>query len=220
MLVSAPHDGQDAGKRSARQLAQSLARLRQDGVPQDLWLFAYGSLIWRPEFEVKHQQLACVRGYHRALRMHSRLYRGTPEQPGLVLALLSGGSCRGMLYQVEAARAEHTLHQVWEREMVSGVYEPRWLACHTPEGGVRHALAFTLPRRSPSLTAPLDESQLVHVLRHACGRYGSTLDYLQRTVQSLRSHGIHDRELERQYRIAVQHGLCEAAAAGPVQIPA
>ena len=57
-------------------------------------------------------------------------------------------------------------------------------------------------------------------LRHACGRYGSTLDYLQRTVQSLRSHGIHDRELERQYRIAVQHGLCEAAAAGPVQIPA
>lgn len=217
MFVS-QSDSQDAGnrqQRSTRQLAQHLARLRRDnGQPQDLWLFAYGSLIWKPEFEFSHQQPARIQGYHRALRMHSRLYRGTPEQPGLVLALLSGGSCRGMLYRVDASRAEATLRQVWEREMVSGVYEPRWLACHTVDGGMRHALAFTLSRRSPSWTGPLDEAQLVHVFRHACGRYGSTLEYLQRTVHSLRAHGIHDRELERQYHLAVRHGLCcEASAA-------
>lgn len=189
-------------------LAQHLARLRAGGRPQDLWLFAYGSLIWRPEIEVAEQQLARVRGYHRALRMQSRLYRGTPEQPGLVLALLSGGSCQGLLYRVAAAQAEAALRQLWAREMVTGVYEPRWLRCHGAHGEQR-ALAFTLSRRSSHLTGPLDEGQLLQVFRHAQGRYGSTLDYLQRTVHSLRGHGIRDRELERQYHLAASHGLCE-----------
>lgn len=214
-LESGPESSRVARRHDARQLAAHLARLRQpDGRLQDLWLFAYGSLIWKPEFEFSQQLIARVQGYHRALRMRSRLYRGTPEQPGLVLALLSGGSCRGMLYRVDATRAEATLRQVWDREMISGVYEPRWLSCHAADGSTRQALAFTLSRRSPNCTGALDEAQLVHVLRHASGRYGSTLEYLQRTVHSLRAHGIHDRELERQYHLALRHGLCCEPAAG------
>jgi glutathione-specific gamma-glutamylcyclotransferase len=210
MLVSSPDSNHEVSGQSARQLAQHLARLRAvDGRPQDLWLFAYGSLIWRPDFDYQSQCLARVQGYHRALRMHSHLYRGTLEQPGLVLALLSGGSCRGMLYQVGAAQAEEALQRLWAREMITGVYEPRWLRCQTA-AGLQTALSFTLSRRSPNWTGPLDENQLLHVFRHACGQYGSTLDYLQRTVQSLRAHGIHDRELERQYHLAARHGLCEA----------
>jgi cation transport protein ChaC len=202
MLALNAHVEPDA--RSARLLAQCRERLAPPG--QDLWLFAYGSLIWRPEFEFKSQQLARVQGYHRTLRMHSQLYRGTPEQPGLVLALLSGGSCRGMLYQVDASQAQETLARIWQREMITGVYEPRWLACRTAQGS-QQALAFTLSRRSPFWTGPLDESQLLHVFRHARGHYGSTLEYLQRTVLSLRAHGIHDRDLERQYHLASRHGL-------------
>lgn len=204
---------QQGAERSQRLLEQCLARWRESGRTQDLWLFAYGSLIWRPDLELAGQQPARVLGYHRALRMRSRINRGTPEQPGLVLALLSGGSCQGLLYRIEASRAEASLRQLWEREMPSGVYDPRWLNCHGAQGP-RSALAFTLSRRSPSWTGAIDDERLLHILRHARGRYGSTLDYLRSTVHSLRAHGIRDRELERQYHLAAAHGLCEALPRG------
>lgn len=177
------------------------------GDADDLWLFAYGSLIWRPDFEYAERLPARVHGFHRCLKMRSRTNRGTHAQPGLVLALVSGGSCRGLLYRVPAADGEAVLERLWEREMPSGVYEPRWLRCETA-GGSRRALAFTLSRTSPSWTGCLPEAELVHIFRHARGRYGSTLDYLLRTVQGLREHGIRDAELERQCQIAARHGLC------------
>lgn len=191
-------------------LERTLAQWRlhgADGAPQDLLLFAYGSLIWRPDFEFSAQRLAKVHGYHRSLRMRSRINRGCIEQPGLVLALLPGGSCRGLVYQVPAANGEAVLRTLWEREMVTGVYEPRWLPCITTDGAER-ALAFTLSRRSPSWTGDLADHELLHIFRHARGRYGTTLDYLMRTVLSLREHGIHDAELERQWRLAANDGLC------------
>ncbi len=70
------------------------------GGSDDLWIFGYASLIWRPDFEFAESRLASVHGWHRALRMWSRVNRGTPEVPGLVFALLSGGSCRGVAYRV------------------------------------------------------------------------------------------------------------------------
>lgn len=199
----------EAQERSRRLLNACLDRLTEGGQAQDLYLFAYGSLIWRPDMELLSQQPAKVLGYHRALRMRSRINRGTPEEPGLVLALLSGGSCQGLLYRVAAGQAEATLRRLWEREMPTGVYDPRWLNCQTATGQ-QAALAFTLSRHSPNWTGALDDARLLHILRHAQGRYGSTLEYLLRTVQSLRLHGIADRELERQYRLAAAHGLCEA----------
>ena len=75
----------------------------QWGGQNDLWVFGYASLIWRPEFEFAEQRPAQVRGYHRALKMWSRVNRGTPERPGLVFALLTGGSCKGMAYRVPRA---------------------------------------------------------------------------------------------------------------------
>lgn len=187
--------------------------LRQRQPQQALHLFAYGSLIWKLEFEFRSVQAARVHGYHRCLRMRSQLYRGTELQPGLVLALISGGSCEGMLYEIAPDQADTVLRQVWAREMISSAYTPRWLACRS-RGGQRlgNALAFTLSRHSPNLVSPLGEADLLGVLRHARGRYGSTLDYLYQTVKSLRSHGIHDRELERQIALAVKHELCEAPA--------
>lgn len=192
-------------ERSAHLLRRTTAEWRASG--DDLLLFAYGSLIWRPEFEHTQALPARVLGFHRVLRMRSRVNRGSPQQPGLVLALISGGSCRGLVYRVPREAGEQALPRLWAREMPNGVYEPRWLNCDTPQGRLR-ALAFTLSRQSPNWTGPLHEAELLHIFRHASGRYGTTLDYLLRTVQGLREHGIHDVELERQARLAAQHGLC------------
>jgi len=195
--------------------------LRQRQPQQALRLFAYGSLIWKPEFDFRTAQAARVHGYHRCLRMRSQLYRGTEHQPGLVLALISGGSCEGVLYEIAPEQADAVLRQVWAREMISSAYTPRWLTCRARDGGhLGHALAFTLPRGSPSLVGPFAEDELIRVLRHARGRYGSTLDYLQQTVHSLRAHGIRDRELERQYALALRHQLCEAPAEQKLRQPA
>ncbi len=172
----------------------------------DLWVFGYASLIWNPEFEAAEQRLAQVHGYHRALRMRSRVNRGTPELPGLVFALLSGGACRGLVYRIPARRAHDELERLWAREMPTGVYDPRWLACHTPGGTVR-ALAFTLSRRSPNYTGRIDDDELLPILRQARGRYGTTLDYLLRTAHALRQHGIADREIERLVALARRERL-------------
>ncbi len=174
----------------------------------DLWVFGYASLIWRPEFEPDEQRPAFVHGYHRALRMVSRINRGTPERPGLVFALLSGGACRGLVYRVDARRAHDELERLWAREMPTGVYDPRWLDCRTPHGPVR-ALAFTLSRRSPNYTGRLGDEALVAILRDARGRYGTTLDYLVRTAHALRHHGIADREIERLVALARRHRLLD-----------
>jgi len=177
--------------------------VRRWGGADDLWVFGYASLIWRPSFDAAEQRSATVHGWHRALHMRSRVNRGTPERPGLVFALVSGGSCRGVAYRIERERAHDELQRLWEREMPTGVYDPKWLACRTPHGPVR-ALAFTLSRRSPNHTGALPDDEMLTILREARGRYGSTLDYLLETAESLRRCGIRDREIERLVQLAAR----------------
>jgi cation transport protein ChaC len=162
---------------------------------QDLWIFGYASLIWRPEFEILEKHPTKVQGWHRALKMWSRLNRGTPECPGLVFALLSGGSCQGLVFRTSASQVRQTIEQLWLREMPNNVYTTRWLQCPTPQGPV-NALAFTLPRSSPSYTGNLSPAQYQHIFQNATGRYGTTLDYAKETFQSLKQQGIHDKALE------------------------
>ena len=176
-----------------------LARTRAEwGGRRDLWVFGYASLLWRPEFDFAEHRPAFVRGWHRALRMASRINRGTPERPGLVFAMLPGGSCHGGVFRVPRSAAADVLAQLWQREMPTGVYDPRWLACRTPHGEVS-ALAFTLSR--------LSDERLLDILRHASGRYGTTLDYLLATARCLADRGIRDREIERLVSLARRHGL-------------
>jgi len=191
------------GRDPARLLAEVRA---QWGGEQDLWVFGYASLIWRPEFEAAEQRPAQVHGWHRALEMRSRVNRGTPECPGLVFALVPGGSCRGMVYRIERERVEHELPRLWAREMPTGVYDAKWLPCRTPQGPVS-ALGFTLSRSSPNYTGALSEEHLVSVLRSACGRYGTTLDYLLQTAGSLQQCGIRDRGIERLVALVRRHAL-------------
>jgi cation transport protein ChaC len=193
--------------RPERDPAPMLARVRETLQQLDaLWVFGYASLIWRPEFEATEQRTARVNGWHRSLRMRSRVNRGTPERPGLVFALLQGGACRGIVYRLHPGQHEEVLQRLWAREMVTGVYDPRFVLAHTPQGPVR-ALTFTLSRCSPQCHARLDDAQMLDILRHARGRFGTTLEYLVETARALRAHGVNDREIERLVRLAARHGL-------------
>jgi cation transport protein ChaC len=184
-----------------------LARTRREwGEQADLWVFGYASLLWRTEFTFDEHRPAFVRGWHRALRMASRINRGTPDVPGLVFALMPGGSCHGAVYRVARESAGAVLDALWQREMPTGVYDPRWLPCRTPAGEVR-ALAFTLSRKSPQHTGRLPEERLIEILRHAKGKYGTTLEYLLATAQCLAERGVRDREIERLVALSRRHGL-------------
>lgn len=192
---------------SLRSAGEKWTRVRAEWGRRDaLWVFGYASLIWRPEFEAAEHRPALVHGWHRALRMRSRVNRGTPQQPGLVFALLPGGACRGVVYRIKPDSAEAELERLWAREMPTGVYDPRWLPCRTPQGVVQ-ALGFTLSRRSESYLGRLADADIVHILRHASGRYGTTLDYLADTAYALQARGVHDREIQRLMRLAAAHGL-------------
>jgi cation transport protein ChaC len=165
--------------------AALLDRFRaQCAAGQDLWVFGYASLLWRPEFEAQEQHISRVWGWHRALKMWSRLNRGCPECPGLVFALLPGGSCQGVAFRVAREQADEVLQRLWAREM----------PMDTPRGPVK-ALAFTLPRSSPSFTGQLPPQTYRQIFRQARGRFGTTLDYAQQTYESLLAHGIEDRAL-------------------------
>ncbi|HZN46371.1 MAG TPA: gamma-glutamylcyclotransferase [Ramlibacter sp.] len=174
--------------------------LAEWGGAEDLWVFGYGSLIWRPDFDFAERRPARVHGWHRALKMWSRINRGTPERPGLVFGLLSGGCCRGVVFRIPRDQGADILARLWSREMSTAVYDPRWLPAETPDGRVR-ALAFTLSRKSPSHTGELSEEEYRAIFELASGIYGTTLDYAHRTLEELRRNDIRDRNLERLLRL-------------------
>lgn len=174
-------------------LQQTIA---QWGGQEDFWVFGYGSLIWRPEFDFAERRDARVHGWHRALKMWSRINRGTPEQPGLVFAMLPGGCCQGAAFRIPAAQGHDTLQALWKREMPLATYDPRWLPCNTPDGPVR-ALAFTLSRRSPSYCGVLPPEQYQRIFAQSKGIYGTTRDYAVATYDGLHAMGIRDRALEQ-----------------------
>lgn len=180
-----------------RDPAELLERVLQEwGGREDLWIFGYGSLIWRPDFEYAERRPAKVHGWHRALKMWSRINRGTPERPGLVFGMLSGGCCQGVVFRVPRENGRAVLERLWSREMTLAVYDPKWIACRTPNGPVQ-ALAFTLSRKSPSHTGVLTEAEYRRIFAHSSGIYGTTLDYAHRTHEELRRHNIRDKALER-----------------------
>lgn len=181
-------------------MQHTLAQWRAQGPRPDLWVFAYASLVWRPEFNAAEQRLAQVHGYSRKLHMWSRVNRGTPERPGLVFALTAGGSCQGLALRVPHEQVEALMPVLWAREMPNPVYDPKWLLCRTEQGPVR-ALAFTLSRRSPNYTGHLSETQYRDIFAHSRGRYGTTLDYARQTLHGLRAHGIEDHDLAHLLRL-------------------
>ncbi|RDI15386.1 gamma-glutamylcyclotransferase [Comamonas sp. AG1104] len=199
---------------SMRDADQMLERaLAQWGGDEDLWIFGYGSLIWRPEFDFSERRSAHVHGWHRALKMWSTINRGTPQVPGLVFGMLSGGSCQGMAFRIPRNQGDTVMRKLWLREMPNAVYDPRWLPCRTPHGAVK-ALAFTLSRQSPHHTGELAPDEYRRIFSEAQGIYGTTLDYAQATFDELQRLGIDDKALKRLLAYAdFQQAKCSALAA-------
>jgi cation transport protein ChaC len=161
---------------------------------QDVWVFGYGSLIWKPEFDFIEQRPALLPGHHRALCLWSRINRGTPELPGLVFGLEAGGECHGMTFRVAAEQVLPIFETLWRREMSTGAYHPSWIDCQTPQGTVQ-ALAFVIDRAGPAYVPEPSEDALIEIILRASGIYGSCLEYVTQTADALETVGIHDARL-------------------------
>lgn len=162
----------------------------------DLWIFGYGSLMWDPGFSYLRSSPALVRGYHRRICIYSRRWRGTAEEPGLVLGLDRGGTCHGMAFLVAADRVAATLADLWQREMVTGVYIPRLVKARLPHAIVE-ALAFVADRKHHNYAGRLTLEEMAQLVAHRSGTRGANLDYLLRTIDYLAVLGVEDRRLLR-----------------------
>jgi cation transport protein ChaC len=165
----------------------------------DLWVFAYGSLMWRPDFPYTQARHARLAGYRRCFCIYSIHHRGTKARPGLVLGLDRGGACEGIAYCVAAGDAADTVRYLRAREQVSGVYREAHvpiMLMGEPRRGVR-ALVYIVERAHPSYAGPLPLVSQARLIRGASGRSGNNLDYLISTLRHLAELGIRERELER-----------------------
>jgi len=172
----------------------AIAALRTGTEP--VWVFAYGSLMWHPDFAFAEARPAFLYGYHRSFCLYSRDYRGTPERPGLVLGLDRGGSCRGIAYRLPPGRIGESLDRIWAREMTGRVYEMRRVGLSTAQGRIG-GHACVVRRQSPDYAGRLSVEEMARLLANAVGGRGSGRDYLANTVRHLEELGISDGLLHR-----------------------
>ena len=181
---------------SDAELEESLWQILAARAPdEDCWVFGYGSLVWNPLFHFEEKRVVTTHGYHRSFCLWSRINRGTPDKPGLVLGLDRGGRCRGVAYRIDADRAESELRLVWRREMMLGAYIPRWVQVTDSETRFR-AITFTINRASPGYAGRLPPETIIERLMTCRGRMGPGIDYLVHTAKALQACGIADRYLQ------------------------
>jgi cation transport protein ChaC len=164
--------------------------------PDDFWVFGYGSLMWNPGFAHLDARPALVTGCHRRFCVYSHRYRGSPARPGLVLGLDRGGSCRGVLFRLNARQMIEAMPYLEEREMSSACYLPRIIRARHADGQIQ-ALCFVVDRSHPQYAGMLDDEQCARIIAHSQGERGSNPDYLENTLSHLRELGIVDRDLVR-----------------------
>jgi glutathione-specific gamma-glutamylcyclotransferase len=173
---------------------QSIDEILQQCLASDIWVFAYGSLIWNPIFKYSDRCVGIVYGWHRHFCLWTPLGRGTPENPGLVLGLDRGGSCRGIIYRVAANDVATELLLLWRREMVARTYIPRWVKVVSGEQVVK-AIAFVINSHHSLYAPKLSLDDTAYAISKAHGSLGSCADYLLQTVEGLAEFGIVDRNL-------------------------
>jgi cation transport protein ChaC len=178
----------------------------------DVWLFGYGSLMWNPAIEFAERRAGTVNGWHRRFCLWLHMGRGSPDNPGLMLALDRGGRCAGMLFRIPAADARAELLLAWRRELFTDAYRSRWVTAMTDAGPVR-AVTFVVNRAHLRYAGRLDEASVAARLASATGSLGSCASYLAQTLGALRSVGLHDRALERLQRLVggIVHSGMDAA---------
>jgi cation transport protein ChaC len=162
------------------------------------WLFAYGSLMWEPNFPFVEQRRTILHGYHRALCVYSWVYRGTEETPGLVFGLEEGGTVEGIAFHIASDHAADVFAKVYEREMVTAVYTPVWASCDctdVTEANIK-AHAFVANHSNAQYAGKRSEAETVELIRQGHGKAGPCTEYVMNTVNHLRELGITDNALE------------------------
>ncbi|MBV8851371.1 MAG: gamma-glutamylcyclotransferase [Methylobacteriaceae bacterium] len=178
---------------------------------QDLWVFGYGSLMWRPGFDYAERQLAWLRGYHRALCIYSHVHRGTPERPGLVLGLDRGGSCRGTAFRVEAQKAEATIAYLRAREQVTTVYVERRARIRLDDGRDVEALTYVVDRKHVQYAGKLPLDTIIEHVRNGVGQSGENPAYVLNTHRHLADLSLRDPVLAQLVRaLALDEQIGEA----------
>lgn len=166
------------------------------GPTSEVWVFAYGSLIWNPTIESVERRTASLRGYHRRFCLWTHLGRGSQDCPGLMLALERGGSCSGIAYCLAPEHVERELMILWRREMLSGAYHARWVRLNSTKGRFP-AIAFVMNTDHDRYAGRLSEAEVAAVIARAEGVLGPCCHYLFSTVGHLHEEGLRDRRLER-----------------------
>ena len=174
-----------------------LAKLKADKA--DLWVFGYGSLMWRPDFPHAEMREARLYGYHRAPCIYSWHHRGTENNPGLVMGLDAGGSCKGRVLRVQRSDAPGVLDYLHDREMISGVYRPALRKVHFSQGQTRSllALCFFAERHHVQYAGGLDFANQVELIRKGVGPSGKCIDYFAETIAHMDELGIADGPLHK-----------------------
>ncbi len=199
-------DGADASIASEDQLLESRRLvIADDADVSDFWVFGYGSLIYNPIIEHSHRAIASIYGYHRRFCLWTKIGRGSPDCPGLVLSLDRGGSCKGVAFRLNPQNAIAELDLLWRREMMTMAYRPRLISLHT-DIGLKRGLAFVANPARPAYAQPMPFEATVEVVAHAAGFNGPCRDYLYDTVKGMQACGIRDRQLEK-LAAAVQQRL-------------
>ena len=209
-----PDDASAMPLLSDEALAASLrTTLARHGDRQELWLFAYGSLMWRPEPGLDEHRLGTVQGWHRRFCLWQWRFRGGRERPGLMLAIDRGGACRGLAYRLTGPGIADKLDSVWRREMRGDGYVPRWVRVATAAGPVE-ALTFVANRQGVRYAGRLDDARIAAYIASASGHVGPSAEYLLETVARCEALGIRDRHLWRlQALVAAQ--LAERTVPAP-----
>jgi glutathione-specific gamma-glutamylcyclotransferase len=164
----------------------------------DIWIFAYGSLIWNPIFKYVERRIGEIKGWQRKFCLLAPVGRGTRENPGLFLALESGGSCQGIAYRIEKANIADELSAIWRREMIVNTYIPQWVNVHNDQEEF-NAITFVINRNHRMYAGDLTDDVIVNKIATAKGELGSCADYLKQTVEGLTAVGLVDEELFELY---------------------
>ena len=167
------------------------------------WVFGYGSLMWNPGFPYEESRHAVLPGFHRSFCVRSTVYRGTPQQPGLVLGVDVGGECNGMAFRVPAAQRDEVLAYLFEREMRAYVYIPTWVSVAI-DGAAAPALTFVVKRDHRQFVC-MTEDEMVAIIASSAGENGSNYEYLENTVHALHELGVNDPALDALHERVFAH---------------
>ncbi|HWE17205.1 MAG TPA: gamma-glutamylcyclotransferase [Hyphomicrobiaceae bacterium] len=172
---------------------------------KDLWVFAYGSLMWDPGIHIVEIRTATVVGFHRSFCLKSQFGRGSRDKPALMAALDCGGGCQGLVLRIPARHVDQETRILWRREMLAGSYVPTFVPVETPQGGIDEAVAFVI-NRACDRYVQLDIEETARLIATGAGFRGTCLEYLENLAERLELLGLEDAAI-RELRVRARRYL-------------